>query len=255
MGQKITWKGQWVATGTESLEQGKIIVSPTKVGYIIMATTLEGLQRKFEAKQRKQNKPAVVLCSSLSQVRQLAQLHPEIEAFYQKHWDQDILLGCILPWKPSELEKLDPQIRPLVSDHRDTSCFVIKFGTPSEQIVAKNWEKGRLTFASSANPSGQGNRGQVEYIGNRIEEAADVIITANDYVASIQPDKTHQNRYEQGVMVAMVDHAGQLVPEQDSQRSITPAPVLIRKGLDTEQILINLSDHFPSWDYRHGDYY
>ena len=255
MAQKIVWKNALVPQAPQSLAKGKIIVSPTKVGYIIMTTSLEGLQRKFEAKQRKQNKPAVVLCSSLSQLRQLAQLHPEIEAFYQKHWDQDILLGCILPWKPSELEKLDPQIRPLISDHRDTSCFVIKFGTPSEQIVAKNWEKGRLTFASSANPSGQGNRGQVEYIGNRIEAAADIIITANDYVASIQPDKNDQNRYEQGVMVAMVDHAGQLVPEQDSQRSITPAPVLIRKGLDTEQILTNLSEQFPSWDYRHGEYY
>ena len=66
MGQKITWKNQWVATSTEPLEQGKIIFSPTKIGYIIMATTLEGLQRKFEATQRKQNKPTVVLCSSLS---------------------------------------------------------------------------------------------------------------------------------------------------------------------------------------------
>lgn len=27
------------------------------------------------------------------------QPNPEIEAFYQKHWDEDILLGCILPWK------------------------------------------------------------------------------------------------------------------------------------------------------------
>ena len=52
------------------------------LGYIIMVTTLEGLQRKFEVKQRKQNKPTVVLCSSLSQVRQLAKLHPEIRHFF-----------------------------------------------------------------------------------------------------------------------------------------------------------------------------
>ena len=42
----------------------------------------------------------------MDELRALAQLNPEIEAFYQKHWDEDILLGCILPWKPEAFEKL-----------------------------------------------------------------------------------------------------------------------------------------------------
>ena len=66
MGQKITWQDQWVATSTEPLEQGKIIFSLSKVAYTIMFTSLKGLQQKFEVKQCKQNKPALVLCSSLS---------------------------------------------------------------------------------------------------------------------------------------------------------------------------------------------
>ncbi len=216
-----------------------MIVSPTKVGYIIMAANEEGLKRKFDAKQRKLTKPAVVLCGSMEQLKELAELNKEVESFYQLHWDQDVLMGCIVPWKKEALEKLDPEVRKLVTDHRNTSCFVVKFGTPSEQIVAHNWDKGILTFASSANPSGKGNRGQVEYIGERIEAAADLIIEANDYVSSIQSDKTVETRYEQGVMVAMVDSDGILIPEQGDERSITPAPILIRKGLDTEKILIN----------------
>ncbi|WP_104403052.1 L-threonylcarbamoyladenylate synthase [Vibrio penaeicida] len=255
MTERVKWDGSLIEGAAKSLEEGKMIVSPTKVGYIIMAANEEGLKRKFDAKQRKLNKPAVVLCGSMEQLKELAELNKEVESFYQLHWDQDVLMGCIVPWKKEAIEKLDPEVRKLVTDHRNTSCFVVKFGTPSEQIVAHNWEKRILTFASSANPSGKGNRGQVEYIGERIEEAADLIIEANDYVNSIQSDKTVETRYEQGVMVAMVDSDGILIPEQGDERSITPAPILIRKGLDTEQILINLSDSFQSWDFRHGEYY
>ena len=32
----------------------------------------------------------------MDELRALAQLTPEIDAFYQKHWDEDILLGCIM---------------------------------------------------------------------------------------------------------------------------------------------------------------
>ena len=46
---------------------------------------------------------------------------------------------------------------------------------------------------------------------------------------SIQPDKTIETRYEQGVMVSMVDKDGKLIPEQGGARSTSPAPVVIRK--------------------------
>ena len=257
MSKRIKWQDTEdnISQAAESLGEGKIIVSPTKVGYIIMAANADGLRRKFDAKERALTKPAVVLCGSMEQLKSLAEMNREVEAFYQKHWDQDVLMGCILPWKQEALDTLPEDVRPLMTDGRQTSCFVIKFGTPSEKIVAHNWNKGMLTFASSANPSGKGNRGQIEYIGERIESYADLIIEANDYVASIQPNKTVDTRYEQGVMVSMVDKDGNLVPEQKGERSITPSPVLIRKGLDLEAILVNLSDSFPSWDYRHGEYY
>ncbi|MBC7032520.1 translation factor (SUA5), partial [Salmonella enterica subsp. enterica serovar Enteritidis] len=29
----------------------------------------------------------------------------------------------------------------------------------------------------------------------------------------------------------------------------------IRKGLDIDKIMMNLSDHFNSWNYRQGEYY
>ncbi|MGO2918067.1 MAG: L-threonylcarbamoyladenylate synthase, partial [Leuconostoc falkenbergense] len=159
---KIHWNGGVQAEAINILkEDGGMIVSPTKVGYIIMTSDDKGLERKFAAKNRKRNKPGVVLCGSVEQVKELAQMTPEIEQMYQQHWDEDILLGCILPWKEEAKSKIpNDGTKNLMMDKRETSCFVIKFGTPSENIAKEMWEKyGKFSFASSANPSGKGNRG------------------------------------------------------------------------------------------------
>lgn len=261
MTKHIHWDGSLSQEGLAIVKgEGGVIVCPTKVGYIIMTADKAGLERKFDAKERKRNKPGVVLCGSMEELRELAQLTPEIDAFYQKHWDEDILLGCILPWKPEAYQKLvayGDGREELMTDVRGTSCFVIKFGVAGEQIAKEMWEKeGRMVYASSANPSGKGNRGKAEGIGERIESKVDLVIEADDYVASIQPDKTVETRYEQGVMVSMVDAKGKLIPEQGTNsRSIEPCPVVIRKGLDIDKIMMHLSDHFNSWNYRQGEYY
>lgn len=239
------------------LDDGKAIVCPTKVGYIVGTSDYDGLERKFKAKNRKRNKPGVVLVSSMEQLRTLAELTPSIEELYQSCWDQDILLGCILPWKESG-KKYIPQdgSEELMTDVRGTSCFVIKFGVPGEQISNELWKtKNKLMFASSANPSGKGNRGVVEGIGERIADEVDLIIEGDDYVASIQKDKTTETRYEQGVMVSFVDSEGKLVPEQNGERSVHPCPVVIRKGLYIDDILFLLTENYNTWDYRHGEYY
>ncbi|MEM6693243.1 MAG: Sua5/YciO/YrdC/YwlC family protein [Pseudomonadota bacterium] len=256
--KQIRWNGDVQPESMAALlTPGGCIVSPTKVGYIIMTTDAQGLERKFDAKERNRNKPGVVLCGSMDQLRALAELNPELEAFYQAHWDRDILLGCILPWKKEGLGHIpDDGSRELMMDQRGTSCFVVKFGVPSELVARTLWnEHKRLVFASSANPSGKGNRGLVEGIGERIANSVDIIVEANDYVASIQPNADEKTRYEQGVMVSAVDASGTLVPLQKGDRDVTPVPVLIRKGLACDEIMSLLSEHFISWDYRHGHYY
>ncbi|MFT4235049.1 MAG: Sua5/YciO/YrdC/YwlC family protein [Microbacterium sp.] len=257
MSQHIQWDGNVTQAAVDRLRQGGgMIVSPTKVGYIVQTADREGLERKFAAKNRNRNKPAVALCGSMDELRELAELTPEIDAFYQKHWDQDVLLGCILPWSEKGLAYLPEDARELATDARGTTCFVIRFGVPGEQIARTLWEEDKtVTFASSANPSGKGNRGLVSGIGEQIDNAADIVIEADDYVASIQKDKTADTRYEQGVMVSFVDEEGRLFPEQHGERGITPAPVVIRRGLDIDKIMANLSDSFLSWDYRQGQYY
>ena len=44
-------------------------------------------------------------------------------------------------------------------------------------------------------------------------------------------------------------------PSGKGNRDITPGPVLIRKGLACTEIMELMSEHFISWDYRHGHYY
>ena len=254
----IQWNGATQQEGVDILSgEGGMIVSPTKVGYIIMTSDFGGLSRKFFAKQRALNKPGVVLCSSMQQVRQLAQLNDEVEAFYQKAWDDDILLGCILSWKESATHYIPADgSKELMMDSRGTSCFVIKYGVPSEIIAHDLWEEHeKLAFASSANPSGKGNSGRIAGIGERIHNEADLVIAADEFVRSIQPGANEHTRYEQGVMVSMVDADGNLIPQQRGRRSIQLGPVVIRKGLDLDKIMSLLSDLFPSWDYRHGTYY
>ncbi|MFC0004900.1 L-threonylcarbamoyladenylate synthase [Micromonospora siamensis] len=254
---RVQWPGSAPDEAVHALAaEGGLVVAATKVGYILMTTDGAGLERKFDAKRRRRDKPGVVLCADLAQLQELAVLNDEILRFYQAHWEQDVLLGCILPWREEAKALIpDPTAHELAMDSRGTSCFVIRFGRPAEQLVERMWQSRTLTFASSANPSGVGNKGRVDGIGERIEREADFILAADDYVASIQPGKDEGSRHEQGVMVSMVDEAGRLVPEQHGQRSVTPCPTLIRRGLDCDRIMENLAVAFPSWDYRHGQYY
>ena len=254
----VEWSGENDPRALNVLRKpGGVIVSPTKVGYIIMTTDAKGLDRKFDIKDRARNKPGVVLCSSLDQLKKLAVLNDEIFQFYQEHWDKDILLGCILPWSEQGKSFIPKDgSDEFMMDTRKTSCFVIRFGTPSEKLAKTLWEEDeKLAFASSANPSGQGNRGVISGVGTKIESGVDLILGADSYVASMQPDKSEETRYEQGVMISMVDQDGKLIPEQKGERGVLPAPVLIRKGLSVDRIINLLAEHFNTWDYRQGFYY
>lgn len=85
-------------------------------------------------------------------------------------------------------------------DSRGTSCFVIRFGAPSEIIADELWSKhDKLVFASSANSSGKGNYGRVAGVGGRINDEADLVIGADEFVHSIQPGTSEYNRWLRAV--------------------------------------------------------
>jgi tRNA A37 threonylcarbamoyladenosine synthetase subunit TsaC/SUA5/YrdC len=250
------WEGNNNIIASTLSKSGTAVVLPTKVGYIIATTDKEGLDTKFDAKNRPKNKPGVVLLGSLEQLRELAQLNEEVMAMYQECWDKDILLGCILPWKDSgkELIPNDGSAERMM-DARETSCFVIKFGVPGEEVAKTLWKKQKkLVFASSANESGEGNGGKIAGIGKRIESMMTLIVPGDEYVASMQPEADAAGRHGQGVMVSMVDEKGNLVPLQNGKRNVSPCPYFMRMGLYNEEIMTTLSSHFLSWDFRQGSY-
>lgn len=226
-------------------------MSPTKVGYIITTTDRKGLDTMFRLKGRPERKPGVVLCGSLAQVAELAEYNSDIMRLYDACWKDDILLGCILPWnrRGLSLYMLEDGSSERVQDARGTSCFVIKFGVPSEMIAHQLWQNHghKLAFASSANPSGKGNRGQLEGVGDTILDGMDLIVGADDYVAAQQPSADEKSRWEQGVMVSMVDDAGKPMRR----------PNIIRDGLDLERIKAKLDLVYGSgnWGHHHGDYH
>ncbi|MGP3690431.1 L-threonylcarbamoyladenylate synthase [Streptomyces sp. IBSNAI002] len=253
----VEWNGGLQREAVEILSgRGGMVVAPAKIGYALMTTDRDGLERKFAAKNRSRNKPGVVMCASLEQFAELARTHEEILSFVTDHWHQDVLLGCILPWRDTALRRIPEGAGELVMDSRGTSCFVIRCGTPADLITASLWEDhGKITFASSANPSGQGNRGTIAGVGRRIAEHADLLVAADGYVRSVQPGSGPHDRYAQGVMVSMVDPRGELVPRQDGGPAPEARPTVIRKGLEVRRIMLSLGEHFPSWDYRHGSHH
>ena len=74
--RQIKWNGGLQQEAVDLLNTpGHIVVTPTKVGYIIATSDREGLERKFAVKHRKRNKPGVVLCGSIEQLKELAELY------------------------------------------------------------------------------------------------------------------------------------------------------------------------------------
>ena len=91
---------------------------------------------------------------------------------------------------------------------------------------------------------------QLANIGERIHSMVDLVIDGNEYVHSIQSNESEETRYEQGVMLSFVDDQGKLLADGQA-----PYPMLIRRGLDCDKIMSNMSKLYNSWDYRHGAYH
>lgn len=253
IGSQAAWNnGERVRAAVNMLnEGGKAIVTPTKVGYIVMTIDGEGLAKKFEMKERPLRKPGVVLCVDDNHAAELAIMDDRIRELYRRangvdRMNPGVLLGCILPWQGNCPYALH-DVSPYIADARMTSCFVVRYGAPSEAIANVMWRKhGKLCFASSANPSGKGNRGVLAGVGDRILLMADFIIEGDEYVASQQPNATEENRWGQGSMVSFVDEAGALNYDK---------PRIIRNGIQLDEVKGLLTEIFGGYTEAHGDYH
>jgi tRNA A37 threonylcarbamoyladenosine synthetase subunit TsaC/SUA5/YrdC len=225
------------------------VVMPTQVGYIIPATGQAGLDKMFILKGRPKTKAGVVLLPNVARLRDLAQVSPEIMRLYAHAEQDNTLLGCILPHSAGLKDLVPSGCLEMMGDGRGTSCFVTRYGLPSEQVVQTLWSKYRkLCFASSANPSGKGNRGELAYVGEQILMGADAILEGDFYVKSCQPQATAETRAEQGVMVSFVDDLGNLIDTKIAK------PRIIRHGHQLEKVKVLLTEHFGGYEDVHGEH-
>lgn len=111
-GKHIEWNGAKQQEGVDTLSgEGGLIVSPTKVGYIIMTSDFDGPKRKFSAKQRALNKPGVVLCSSMHQLRMLAQMNDEVDASIRKPGTTTSYSAAFFPGRRAPQSTSRPTVR------------------------------------------------------------------------------------------------------------------------------------------------
>mgnify|MGYP001591696783 CR=1 FL=1 len=251
--------GNMIKKVVDRLWTSGVAVTPTRVGYIMPCIDAIGLDRMFALKGRAKSKPGVVLAISPEHVFMLAQTSDKIRQLYERCYGEyqeldetkSVLLGCILPWHPRALSAyVKEDCWPMMSDRKPfvrTSCFVIRYGIPSEAVAHNLWaQHGKLTFASSANPSKQGNRGELAGVGSKILDGVDVILEADAYVKKQQPAATAETRWEQGVMVSFVDKVTGF---------LTDTPRIIRHGHQLEQVRGHLTAVFGFFEDAHGDYY
>ncbi len=142
----------------------------------------------------------VVLCGSMDELR-ATQLNPlKSEAFYK---NIGMKISCLIvsflgvaSYAKLRLSEMDVK-NSWAGTVRGTSCFVIKFSKLVDKIARNVGKRGRwFTLLQPTLPVKVTAKKSKESVSVS-KGAVDLVIEADDYVASIQPDKTIETRYEQ----------------------------------------------------------
>jgi hypothetical protein len=191
----------------------------------------------------------------MAQLAEIAEMSDEILTFYQMHWDNDVLLGCILPRRAAALPLIsDAATRALVMDAPRNELLRHQV-RPADRTTDRDDVAVSHRHVRQFSQSGAGNKGLRRRYRATDRGGIEPHHRRDEYIASMQPATTTESRCEQGVTVSMVDESGMLVPEQRGRRSVLPCPTLIRRGLDCDRVMDNLAATFPSWDHRQGTYH
>lgn len=161
----------------DAIRSGGIAILPMDVGYSLIASRGEALERIFAAKQRAPTKYNAML-GSLETSRELHDLTAEQRDFVEAvTCDHDLPLGIIAPVCATHplLRALDP-LAARRSLYRGTVCTLLNAGPFHAEICALSLAECVPLFGSSANRSMQGTKFRVEDIEADIREIADVTI-------------------------------------------------------------------------------
>jgi tRNA A37 threonylcarbamoyladenosine synthetase subunit TsaC/SUA5/YrdC len=167
----------------EVLQAGGVVIIPTDVGYGIVSSTSEGIERAFAAKRRKPGHTLGVVGS----YAQHAELHilGDTEEEHRRKLDLTAALtvetGGLVAFV-ARYRRDHPRLQVLSKQtlERVTKGDTLGIAIPESPFLTElgrlNDATGSLMVGSSANLSGQGQKFRVEDIEQEVLEAADLVV-------------------------------------------------------------------------------
>ncbi|CAG8930968.1 unnamed protein product [Penicillium salamii] len=161
----------------EVLESGGVVILPTEVGYGLMATSAEAIDRAFVAKRRRPGHAQGLYGTH--------ELHQQLHVLDDQRFemtrvlveDLDMSLMAVAPCQQDHplLQALSPQTLSKVTKDGTIAMF-ISGSSLLREVCRLNATSGQLMVGSSANVSGGGQKFRVEDIEDELKEAADLIV-------------------------------------------------------------------------------
>jgi tRNA A37 threonylcarbamoyladenosine synthetase subunit TsaC/SUA5/YrdC len=166
-----------------TLKNGGVAIVPTDVGYALLTGTQAGIQRIFSAKGRRETHNIGIIGT----YKQHREIHVLPEAKFEMTRvlteDMGMIVGIIAKYDAANLHPrlaaLDPATLAQVT-RGDTVSVAVPEG-PFLRELGRLFDEeedsgGMLTFGTSANLSGQGQRFRVEDIEPRVVGAVDLVV-------------------------------------------------------------------------------
>ena len=164
-----------------TLKGGGVVIIPTDVGYALLTSTQAGVQRIFSAKDRREGHNIGIIGT----YKQHREIHLLSEAKFEMTRvlteDMAMIVGVIAKY---DTENLHPRLATLDSatlshvTKGDTISIAVPEGPFLRELgrLCDEDPDGMLTFGTSANLTGQGQRFRIEDIEPTVIDAIDLVV-------------------------------------------------------------------------------
>jgi tRNA A37 threonylcarbamoyladenosine synthetase subunit TsaC/SUA5/YrdC len=164
-----------------TLKRGGVVIVPTDVGYALLSSTQAGIQRIFSAKGRREDHNIGIIGT----YKQHREIHVLSEAKFEMTRvlteDMAMIVGVIAKY---DTENLHPRLAALDSatlsqvTKGDTVSIAVPEGPFLRELgrLCDEDPEGMLTFGTSANLTGQGQRFRIEDIEPKVIDAVDLVV-------------------------------------------------------------------------------
>lgn len=160
------------------LKGGGLALIPTEVGYGLISSSKEALERSFAAKKRSLSHTQGII-GTIDLHKKLHILPEEThEIIRVLHQDLDLSFGVVAPFRKDapELQHLSAATLANVTKADGTAGMYIGGSSLLLELGRISDESGELLLGSSANISGSGQKYRLEDMDPEILEAADIIV-------------------------------------------------------------------------------